>query len=453
MQRRLDVSIATYTSVVCVPIVVILLWGCLRAMMNLHANEPAAPLEVVPPSPRLQHDKPLVAVLVSNVGTEVTDLVAPYAIFAESGVLEVVTVAPERRVSPLYPGLEVLPDFSFEGLDARPEVIVVPNIADYDNPRIAAWLRRHADAGALMVSVCEGSRAAAAAGLLDGRVATSHFMALGQLGRKYSRVRWVGGVRYQWAGAVVTSAGVTAAIDVSFSVLGRLAGPSIARDTARRLGYEVGPRQAQSPALSVGDYAALATFVAFSPRSLNVTVGLDEDVDELEVAAVADVFQRAMLGRTSSVGRERRVFLSKRGLSLVPQHDARTAPLSDLTYDFSSAIALVRDRSGARAFDPATPGQSYDRALADLAEVTTPKLASLVATTIEYPERRRGIVAAGWPAELWLRPVALGLCSLSLAILFRFLALPAGAATALGLSAAWAAALARIWSPLWRRRH
>ena len=78
------------------------------------------------PSPPVHARRPLVAVVASNAGTEVTDLVAPYSIFVESGAVEVVSVAPERRVSPLFPGLEFVPDYAFEDLDAKPDVIVVP---------------------------------------------------------------------------------------------------------------------------------------------------------------------------------------------------------------------------------------------------------------------------------------------------------------------------------------
>ena len=276
-------------------------------------------------------------------------------------------------------------------------------------------------------------------------------MALNDRRRKHPQGRWVAGVRYQWSGQVVTSAGVSAAMDISFSVLARVAGAEAAGQTAHNLGYRMQPREVSTPTLSALDYLSVAAFVSFVPRSLSVAVELHEGVDELEVAAVADVFQRSMLGRAASAGPERKAVRSKRGLMLVPQYAWASAPSFDRVYTVGGARTWSRTRPAARSLDADTPAAAFDRALAEVAEASSPNLARFVAKTIEYPEHQHGIARAPWPRDLWWRPAAIGLGALTLALLGRVLGLPSVASVTAAVAAAWASLLVRIWLPLWRR--
>jgi putative intracellular protease/amidase len=158
----------------------------------------------LPASPRHDPDKPTAVVLLSNQGSVVTDVLAPYEVLSESGAFNVYAAAPEREVVPLSGGLDVLPQLSLAELDRRlggenPDVIVVPQMADVGTPEhrpVAEWLREHAKGSGTVVSVCNGARVLADAGLLDGRRATANWANMAEWERRYPDTEWVRGLRY-----------------------------------------------------------------------------------------------------------------------------------------------------------------------------------------------------------------------------------------------------------------
>jgi len=86
-----------------------------------------------------------------------------------------------------------------------------------------------------VASVCTGAFALAAAGLLDGRRATTHWRHAAALQRRYPRVRVEPDAIFVTDGPVVTSAGVTAGIDLTLALIERDRGAALARDVARSL--------------------------------------------------------------------------------------------------------------------------------------------------------------------------------------------------------------------------
>ena len=96
-------------------------------------------------------------------------------------------------------------------------------------------LRDAADRGARMVSICIGAFALAAAGLLDGRRATTHWRDAAELARRYPRVEVDPDVLYVDEGQVLTSAGVAAGIDVCLHLVRRDRGSAEAARIARRM--------------------------------------------------------------------------------------------------------------------------------------------------------------------------------------------------------------------------
>ncbi|MFE1292975.1 DJ-1/PfpI family protein [Streptomyces sp. NPDC058751] len=124
----------------------------------------------------------------------------------------------------------------------RPDIVVVPGgpgqSDQMDNPVLLDWLRA-ADATSLWTtSVCTGSLLLAAAGLLDGRRATSHWLALGQLERFGAGPT---GERVVFDGKYVTSAGVSSGIDMGLALLGRIAGDEHAQAVQLLTEYDPKP--------------------------------------------------------------------------------------------------------------------------------------------------------------------------------------------------------------------
>ena len=122
-----------------------------------------------------------------------------------------------------------------------PDIVVVPGGPGQteqmaDGP-VHEWLRAADQASTWTTSVCTGSLILAAAGLLRGRPATSHWLALDQL-RAFGATPV--GDRVVFAGKYVTGAGVSAGIDMALALAGRVAGAETAQ--AIQLGIEYDPQ-------------------------------------------------------------------------------------------------------------------------------------------------------------------------------------------------------------------
>lgn len=103
------------------------------------------------------------------------------------------------------------------------------------------WLREQRRRVPLMTSVCTGSTVFAAAGLLRGRPATSNRSALEQLTAIDPTITPRPGERFVDDGDVITSAGISAGIDMALHVVGRLAGPARAREVREGIEYAPDP--------------------------------------------------------------------------------------------------------------------------------------------------------------------------------------------------------------------
>jgi transcriptional regulator GlxA family with amidase domain len=122
------------------------------------------------------------------------------------------------------------------------DTVIVPSVPDpcVDDgeplPQELITALRHAyEAGARMVSLCTGAFALAEAGLLDGRRATAHWMHTAQLAARYPKVQVDDSVLYVDDGDVLTSAGLTAGLDLCLHLVRRDLGPHVANQLARRM--------------------------------------------------------------------------------------------------------------------------------------------------------------------------------------------------------------------------
>jgi len=141
----------------------------------------------------------------------------------------------------------------------EPDVVVVPGgpgeVAARAGGEVLAWLREADRTSTWTTSVCTGSLILAAAGLLDGKRATSHWLAMEELAR-------LGATpvdeRVVFDGKLVTAAGVSAGIDMGLALAGEIAGEDVAK--AIQLGIEYDPQppfDAGSPAKAPAEIVAL----------------------------------------------------------------------------------------------------------------------------------------------------------------------------------------------------
>jgi transcriptional regulator GlxA family with amidase domain len=109
------------------------------------------------------------------------------------------------------------------------------------DPDHLAWVRGQRASVRLMTSVCTGALVYAAAGLLTGRPATTHWASLDVLARLDPSIAVRPEARFVDDGDVITSAGVSAGIDMALHLVARLAGRDRARDVRADIQYEPGP--------------------------------------------------------------------------------------------------------------------------------------------------------------------------------------------------------------------
>jgi AraC family transcriptional activator FtrA len=126
------------------------------------------------------------------------------------------------------------------GLDllAQAGTVIIPGWRGADAPvpdALCAALRQAHAAGARIMSLCSGAFVLAAAGLLDGRNATTHWQYADQLVRSCPSLRFVPDVLYVDEGSVLTAAGSAAGLDLCLHLVRRDWGPQRANQVARRL--------------------------------------------------------------------------------------------------------------------------------------------------------------------------------------------------------------------------
>ncbi|MBI3884261.1 MAG: DJ-1/PfpI family protein [Opitutae bacterium] len=189
--------------------------------------------------------KPTVALLLFD-DVEVLDFAGPFEVFSVTNELSgdkffhVVTVAEERRLIRARNGLHVMPDHALADCPA-PAVLIVPGGVGtrplLQNPRVLAWVESVAASAQHVVSVCTGSLVLARLGLLAGRDATTHHECFDLLRSLAPTARVSESARFLDNGQILTSAGISAGLDVSLHLVARLHGVATARRTAAYMEY------------------------------------------------------------------------------------------------------------------------------------------------------------------------------------------------------------------------
>lgn len=181
---------------------------------------------------------------------EVLDFAGPYEVFTcatrvarlqdpqATAPFEVCTVAATRGPVRARAGLVVQPDHPLDEHGPLDVLLVPGGVVDRElgHAAVIGWIRRTAQQVELTASVCTGSLLLAQAGLLDGRPATTHWDDIGLL-RGYPGVQVQPQRRWTDDGDVVTSAGISAGIDMALYLVQRFGGRELALATAHRMEY------------------------------------------------------------------------------------------------------------------------------------------------------------------------------------------------------------------------
>lgn len=186
-----------------------------------------------------------VAILIFDE-VEVLDFCGPFEVFGvtgrarEAAPFNVYTVAERSEPVLARNGLSVNPRYTLDDCPP-PDLLVIPGgigaRKEMHNATVIEWIKRCAKPAELVLSVCTGALLLANAGLLDGLAATTHHGAFDLLREAAPQTEVREGERFVDNGKVITSAGISAGIDMSLYVVARLLGEEVARDTAERMEY------------------------------------------------------------------------------------------------------------------------------------------------------------------------------------------------------------------------
>jgi len=137
-------------------------------------------------------------------------------------------------------GMKVIPEHSFNTCPPL-DILVVPGgwgtRREFNNPVMLDWLRQRAAEVETLTSVCTGSMLLGFAGLLDGRHATTHWKSLDWMRDSFPSVTVEYNQHVVEDGRVLTSAGISAGIDMALKTVARYCGEPVARATAKHMEY------------------------------------------------------------------------------------------------------------------------------------------------------------------------------------------------------------------------
>jgi transcriptional regulator GlxA family with amidase domain len=182
---------------------------------------------------------------------EVLDFCGPFEVFSvtrldearrreEPSPFEVLLVAEHEDVVTATGGLRVLPDHTIATCPPL-DVLVVPGgwgtRRECTNRTLLDWIGERGKHVETLTSVCTGSMLLGHAGLLDGRRATTHWRALDWMRRSFPTVTVEEGLHVVEDGDIITSAGISAGIDMALRVVARYHGDDVARATAKNMEY------------------------------------------------------------------------------------------------------------------------------------------------------------------------------------------------------------------------
>ncbi|ACL72763.1 ThiJ/PfpI domain protein [Thioalkalivibrio sulfidiphilus HL-EbGr7] len=182
---------------------------------------------------------------------EVLDFTGPYEVFVTTRLDETRRRETESpyRVSLLAAtaepvtcsgGMRVLPTYTLNDAPAL-DILVVPGgwgvRALLEDAALQAWLRDRAGQVSTLASVCTGSLLLASAGLLDGRDATTHWRSLPFMKEHFPRVRVHEDLHVVQDGDLISSAGISAGMDLALHLVARDHGVEVAANAARNMEY------------------------------------------------------------------------------------------------------------------------------------------------------------------------------------------------------------------------
>ncbi|CAN5644623.1 DJ-1/PfpI family protein [soil metagenome] len=193
-----------------------------------------------------EHTRRNVGILIFD-DVEVLDFCGPFEVFSVSRKAEideplfnVYTVAEKGDLTVARGGLMVKPHYTFHD-HPQFDLLVIPGgfgtRRERENPVVLKWIQDQMTSAELTTSVCTGAFLLAALGVLDGKEATTHWASIEWMRANHPAILTRDDQRVIDVGDIITSAGISAGIDMALYTIARLHGVDAARTTARYMEY------------------------------------------------------------------------------------------------------------------------------------------------------------------------------------------------------------------------
>jgi len=245
-----------------------------------------------------------VVAIAIHEGVQALDVAGPVDVFTEANAYldvsnryQTLLIAADRHPVRASNGMRILGDITFDDATEDFDVALIaggPALPTaFPDPRLVAWARSMPARAGTYGSICTGAFVLGHAGLLDGQRVTTHWQDAQILAAKFPRAKVESDLIYVRDGPLITSAGVTAGIDLALALVGQQHGAEVALKVAKRLvvvaqrqggqsqfsPYLSAPADPASPIARVQDHvmaniagrhtlASLAAAATMSPRNL-----------------------------------------------------------------------------------------------------------------------------------------------------------------------------------------
>lgn len=188
-----------------------------------------------------------VAILVYDE-VELLDFAGPGEVFQQAEfngrkAFNVYTVAADKKEIMSQQFLKVTAQYNLDDCP-MPDILIIPGGNSYSqvgNKKLIDWINKVNQKAEYMLSVCNGVRLLAKTGALDGKTATSHYRAVDNLAKEFPKVEMVKGKRFVDNGRIITTEGVSAGIDGSLYLLGKLFNKDVPNNVAKQMMYNWTP--------------------------------------------------------------------------------------------------------------------------------------------------------------------------------------------------------------------
>lgn len=289
--------------------------------------------------PKSDASKKNVFVVADNEGTELFDMMAPFYLFNETGKANVYIIAKNKYPVNVKKGLFALPQITFAEADSlmlKADVIVIPaQIAamqkNQQDSIVIKWIKDHYTTSTKILSVCDGSITAAATGIYDGKLLTTHASDYPVVKVPYTKPMWVQNISVTQSGNLFSTAGVSNATEGSLTVINELFGRETMQRVAANIHYPHAEIKTvhQSIAVSGSTKATILKKVIFK-KNKDVGVLLQDSISEFDLAGVLDTYNRSFPSSCKTYSTSGETITTKYGLTLIPTGDAHKNKVDEL---------------------------------------------------------------------------------------------------------------------------